>query len=47
MPNTIINEITDEQEVWYYNELIIAIIKAIDIKNVIYATDDYYRLITI
>ena len=47
MPNTIINETTDKQEVWYYDKLIIVIIKAIDLKNVIHATDNYYRLITI
>ena len=33
--------------IWYYNELIIAVVKAINVNNITHCTDNNYRLITI
>ena len=43
----ITQEIVEEQGIQYYNKLIVAIMKAMNVNNVIYCTDDNYRLITI
>ena len=40
-------ETPEEQSVRYYNELIIAIMKAMDIQYITYCTDNQYQLITI
>ena len=37
----------EEQDIRYYNKLVIAIIKAMNVNNVIHCTNDNYRLITI
>ena len=37
----------EEQGIQYYNELIIAIMKAINVNNVTHCTDNNYRLIMI
>ena len=37
----------EEQGIWYYDELIIAIMKAMNVNNVTHCTDDNYRLIMI
>ena len=42
-----IQETIKEQGIQYYNEFIIAIIKAMNVNNVTHCTDDNYRLITI
>ena len=43
----ITQEIVEEQGIQYYNELIIVIMKAMNVNNVTHCTDDNYRLITI
>ena len=43
----ITQETVEEQGIQYYNKLIIAIIKAINVNNVTHCTDNNYRLITI
>ena len=43
----ITQETVEEQGIWYYNELIIVIMKAMNVNNVTHCTDDNYRLITI
>ena len=43
----ITQKIVEEQDIQYYNKLVIAIIKAMNVNNVIYCTDDNYRLIMI
>ena len=40
-------ETVEKQDIWYYNELIIAIIKAMNVYNITHYTDNNYRLITI
>ena len=37
----------EEQDIQYYNKLVIAIIKAMNVNNVTHCTDDNYRLIMI
>ena len=37
----------EEQDIRYYNKLVIAIIKAMNVNNVTHCTNDNYRLITI
>ena len=43
----ITQEIVEEQGIQYYNELIIAIMKAMNVNNVTHCTDNNYQLITI
>ena len=43
----ITQETVEEQGIQYYDELVIAIIKAMNVNNVTHCTDDNYRLITI
>ena len=43
----ITQETVEEQGIQYYNELIIAIMKAINVNNVTHCTDNNYRLIMI
>ena len=43
----ITQETVEEQGIQYYNELVIAIMKAMNVNNVTHCTDDNYRLITI
>ena len=43
----ITQETVEEQGIQYYNKLIIAIMKAMNVNNVTHCTDDNYRLITI
>ena len=43
----ITQETVEEQGIWYYNELIIVIMKAINVNTITYYTNNYYRLITI
>ena len=43
----IIQEIVEEQGIQYYNKLIVAIMKAMNVNNVTHCTNDNYRLITI
>ena len=43
----ITQETVEEQGIWYYDKLIIAIIKAINVNNVTHCMDNNYRLITI
>ena len=48
IPGTTVQiETLEEQSVRYYNELIIAIMKAMDIQYIIYYTNNQYQLITI
>ena len=37
----------EEQGIQYYNELVVAIMKVMNVNNVTHCTDDNYRLITI
>ena len=37
----------EEQGIWYYDELVIAIMKVMNVNNVKYCIDDNYRLIMI
>ena len=43
----ITQEIVEEQGIQYYDKLVIAIIKAMNVNNVTHCTDDNYRLIMI
>ena len=43
----ITQETVEEQGIQYYDELVIAIIKAMNVNNVTHCTDNNYRLITI
>ena len=43
----ILIETNKEWMVWYYNKLVVAIIKAMDIYYITHITDEWYSLITI
>ena len=43
----ITQETVEEQGIWYYDKLVIAIMKEINVNNVTHCTDNNYRLITI
>ena len=43
----IIQETVEEQGIQYYNKLVIAIMKAMNVNNVTHCTDNNYRLIMI
>ena len=47
-PSTTVHiETPEEQTIWHYDELIIAIMKVIDIQYITHCTDNQYQLITI